>query len=84
MDGKGSQLQAVLSSWLISGAMSLCPERETEVQLRGVNWRGAEESPLCYGTLKIASGCDAGGGRERFPETGRLLSPVLYSHGPGS
>lgn len=48
VDGKGSQLQA-LAYWLISGATSVCLERETEVQRRDVSWRGAEESPLSTG-----------------------------------
>lgn len=40
--------------WPISGATSLSPERETEVQLGVVCWRGAEKDPPGYWTLKKA------------------------------
>ena len=62
--------------------MSLTPERETEVQLGDVYWRRAEESPPSYWTLKKASGCGAGGGGERFSETGGTLVPSAVSPWP--
>lgn len=70
------KLQAVLASWLISGAISLTPERETEAQPRDVSWKrqmsqaGKPSHVLDSAEKQIRNAYGPGGGRVCLWETG--------------